>query len=378
MKIAVVSHDSFWPLKGGGGIRVFWVMKKLMEKGHDITVIAPFNNPNKFKEHFPSIKICDLGPYSRFDKGKEIKYAQLSMKIFLKLLLINIDGIYAHNIVAAFPSYMASRIKKKPLIFDMDDILTGLSKNKIVNTLGRRLEFLIAKKSDCLITMSQSLKQELEKSKINRKINVVFHGVDLSKFAPKKIKKEDKIIYIGGIEPHDGTVLIPEIAREIIRRYPTIKFQIIGEGSVLSSLVDRTVKYNLFKNFEFITWVKNEEIPDYLAKAKIGLITHFKTPATDICLVLKGLEYMAMELPVVAPDLAGMREEFGNNQRGLLFEPGNPRDLTRKILHLLRHTNLRYDLGRAGRNFVRKYCDWEKNAKQIAEISEDCIIKHRK
>ena len=378
MRIAIVSHDSFWPLKGGGGIRVFWVMKKLMEKGNDITIIAPFNNPKDFKERFPSIKIYDLGPYSRFDEGKEIKYAKLSIKMFLRLLLVNVDGIYAHNIVAALPSYIVSRIRRKPLIFDMDDILTGLSKNRLVRDLGKRLEFFVAKKSDCLITMSNSLKQELEKSKISTNINVVLHGVDLSKFVPEKIKKENKIIYIGGIEPHDGTILIPEIARDIIRKYPSIKFQIIGEGSVLNDLVDKTIKYNLLKHFEFTTWVKNEDIPTYLAKAKLGLITHFKTPATDICLVLKGLEYMAMELPVIAPDLAGMREEFGNNQRGLLFEPGNPRDLSRKILHLLRHTNLRYDLGRAGRNFVEKYCDWNQNAKKIAELSEDCIAKHKK
>lgn len=378
IKIAVVSHDSFWPLKGGGGLRVFWVMKKLVERGHQVTVIAPFNDPVSFKEQFPSIKIRNLGKYSRFDKGKEIKYATLSLKVLLNLLTTPFDGIYAHNIVAAFPSYLASRIKHKPLIFDMDDILTGLSKNDLVKKYGGKLEFFVAKKSDCLITMSESLKKEIQKTMSDKKIYVVVHGVDLDHFFPRRAEKEDKIIYIGGIEPHDGTLLIPEVAKDILQKYPNIKFQIIGEGSMLNKLVEEVIKHNLFKNFEFFNWVNNEDIPKFLSKAKIGIITHYKTQATDICLVLKGLEYMAMGLPVVAPDLSGMREEFGDNQRGLLFEPGNPRDLSKKILHLLRHKALRYDLGRAGRNFVRKNCDWRNNAEEIVKISENCIIKYKK
>ena len=42
MKMAIVSHDSFWPLRGGGGLRVYWVVKKLDELGHQVTVLAPF------------------------------------------------------------------------------------------------------------------------------------------------------------------------------------------------------------------------------------------------------------------------------------------------------------------------------------------------
>ena len=74
MKIAVVSHDSFWPVKGGGGIRVFWIVKQMIEAGHDVTIIAPFENTKGIKEEFPNIKIKNLGEFSRFDKNKEIRY----------------------------------------------------------------------------------------------------------------------------------------------------------------------------------------------------------------------------------------------------------------------------------------------------------------
>lgn len=378
MRIAVVSHDSFWPVKGGGGIRVYWVVKKLIQKGHEVTVIAPFNDPLGLREEFPTIRIKNLGKYSRFNKGKEIQYSKLAIKILTTLLFSKFDIIYAHNIVAAWPSYKIAKLKKIPIVFDMDDILTGLSTNNMVRKVGQGIEFSIAKKASCLITMSQSLKEELGRH-MSREIFVVSHGVNISKFYPRPdIKKKNKIIYIGGIEFHDGTILLPEAATEIVKTYPDIKFEIIGEGKQLQTLLSKIEEMNLMKYFDILSWVPNEEIPIHLAEAKIGVVTHFRTPATEICLVLKGMEYMAMGLPVVAPDLAGMREEFGNNERGLLFEPDNPRDLTKKLMSLMGDQELQKRLGEAGAQFVKQNCDWEENAKKIVEISEDCFNKHKK
>lgn len=378
MKIAVVSHDSFWPIKGGGGIRVYWVVKSLVEKGHDVTVIAPFNELEGLKEEFPTIHIKNLGKYSRFNRFKEIQYTKLAVKIFLRLLFSRFDIIYAHNIVAAYPSYKISKIKKIPLLFDMDDILTGLSKNKFVRKVGQKIEFLIAKKCSCLITMSQSLKQEILNSGINREISVVMHGVNLSLFYPRDMQKKNKIIYMGGIEPHDGTNLLPEAAIQIIKEFPDIQFEVIGDGKSLASLINNVEKRGILDHFSFMTWLKQEELPNLLAESKIGVITHLRSPATEICLVLKGLEYMAMGLPVVAPDLKGMREEFGNNERGLLFEPGNPRDLTNKLLILLKDPELGKTMGAKGIEFVKQNCEWRENAGKIIKISEDCFDKYKK
>ena len=378
MKIAVVSHDSFWPVKGGGGIRVFWVVKELVKKGYDVIVIAPFNETNGLEKEFPTITIKNLGNYSRFGKFKEFQYSKLALKIILSLIFTKVDAIYAHNIVAAYPSYIISKFKRIPLIFDMDDILTGLSANKIIRNIGQKLEFRIAKKTDALITMSNSLKQALEKNRVRTDIYTVSHGVNLQKFYPRDITKKNKIIYIGGVEPHDGTILLADAALPIIEKYPDIIFEIIGDGKCLPDLINKVSKYNILKNFTFVSWVQNEEIPEHLAESKIGIVTHFRTPATEICLVLKGLEYMAMGLPVVAPDLLGMREEFGDNERGLLFEPNNPRDLTAKLLRLLDDNQLQTKLGMAGVEFVKQNCNWEENAKKIVEISENCINRHKK
>ncbi len=81
---------------------------------------------------------------------------------------------------------------------------------------------------------------------------------------------------------------------------------------------------------------------------------------------------MAMELPVIAPDLRGMREEVGNSERGLLFKQGDYESLAEKIILLLRNPEQQKKMGGNGINYVLKYCDWNKNAEEIVGVCVKC------
>jgi glycosyltransferase involved in cell wall biosynthesis len=372
VKITVVSHDSFWPLRGGGGLRVYWVVKKFFERGHDVSVVAPFIDKTGTEEEFPGLGVYDTGRFTRFCRHKELEYSKMALKMLGSLLKINGDLIYAHNAVAGFPSLIASKLKHIPLVFDMDDIQLGLSTKKIIADYGPQLEYFIARNASAVISMSESLGEELKRHGVPE-VNIIPHGVDLKVFKPKDSEKKDLIIYTGGVEPHDGALLIPEAAAIVVKQKPGVVFLIIGEGRDLPKLKERVKELGIAGNFEFIDWVDHKDIPKYLGKARMGLVTHLKTPATDIALVLKGLEYMAMGLPVVAPDLRGMREEVGYDERGLIFKAGSHEDLAEKIMRLLDNPRLRAEMGERGRKYILKNFDWDKNSQGIVEVCEKCV-----
>jgi glycosyltransferase involved in cell wall biosynthesis len=370
MNIAVVSHDSFWPLKGGGGIRVFWVTKKLIERGHKITVIAPFLSTNGLENDFASIKIGNLGQITRFVKFKEVVYLFLMIKIFFKLLVTRFDLIYAHNVVAGFPSLLVAKLKRVPIVFDMDDILTGYSKIKFVHNFGPLIDYFTARHSDLTIVMSRYLEDKLKSKKINH-VRKIPHGVDLSIFKPEKEKREF-IIYTGGIEKNDGVLLVPEAAKKVLKIFPHERFLFIGDGKDLANL-KRTVKEeNLEDHFIFKGWIDHREIPRYLSRSKIGLVTSLKSIATEVSSTLRAYEYMSSGLPVVVPDLDGMVEQVGNGSRGLIFKCGDAEDLADKILMLLNGGGLWEKLRKRGREYIESNCDWDKNAGKIVELCENC------
>ncbi|MBI5747761.1 MAG: glycosyltransferase family 4 protein [Nitrospinae bacterium] len=371
MNIIAVTHETFWPVKGGGGSRVFWTIKKMLERGHKVTLYAPCESTDGLMDALPGLNFINGGTIGRFkSKNKELVYLKFMLRLSKFLIYSKAECIYTHIAISALPSVLLGKLKGIPVVFDVDDIISGLSSNKFISKFGPHIEFAVARWSKRVICMSMALKEVMEKHRAGDVIHIP-HGVDLSLFKSREPVKENIIVYCGGIEPHDGVWLIPEAAERVIKKFPDIIFLIIGEGRGLAEVKKLVGNKKLGRNFSFTGWVNHENIPEYLNKARIGLITHIRSSATEIALVVKGLEYMAMGLPVIAPDLKGMREEIGENERGLLFKPEDSEDLANKIIHLLEDHELQKEMGKKGRKFIENNFIWERNAERIVQVCED-------
>jgi len=239
----------------------------------------------------------------------------------------------------------------------------GLSKFKLIKKYGPLIEYYVAKKSEKLITMSKSLANFLINKGVKNKFLIAPHGVDFKIFNNQHQKRKNWILYMGGMESHDGVDLIPSAAKIVLKNYPDYKFVFVGDGSQLEKLKHEVKKYGLEKSFIFYSWVNQDKLAEIVNKAKIGLVTHHYSLACDIALVLKGLEYMACGLAVIAPNLKGMVEEIGeNNQRGLIFETSNYEDLSEKINLVIKN----YKENDVGEKFVRRNHDWMVISKKIS------------
>jgi glycosyltransferase involved in cell wall biosynthesis len=369
LRVAVASHDVFWPVRGGGGVRVFWVTRMLLSRGHRVTVVAPFVHREGLGEAFPGIRVRSIGRVTRFSGFKEALYGALMIRTFLRLLVAPVDVIYAQNVVAAFPAIWAGRIRGIPVLFDMIDLLTGYSRNRWVYRLGPTLERWTLRHADASVVTSVNL-MTLGAGCGARRLEQVRHGVALDLFKPRPARR-DCAVFIGGMEANDGLPLIPEAARSVLREFPGLKFLFVGEGKAVPALVQQARDLGLESNFEFRGWVDQSEIPKFLSRARLGLITSVKVAGTSYAYPLRSIEYMAMTVPFVASDLEGVREQAEKSGGGLLFEPGNAAGLAEAMLRILRNPRFAADLGRNGRKWALENADWERNAGRIAEMCEE-------
>jgi glycosyltransferase involved in cell wall biosynthesis len=103
-----------------------------------------------------------------------------------------------------------------------------------------------------------------------------------------------------------------------------------------------------------VGWVSQEDLP-----------CHYR--AADVCVVptvaQEGLsrtsvEAMASGLPVVASRIGGLPYTVSDGATGLLFEPGDPDDLARKIATLLDDPPLRRRMGLEGRRRFERQFTW--------------------
>lgn len=371
MRIAVVSHDTFWPLRGGGGIRVYWVVRNLLDRGHRVSVVAPFLHQNGMDVHFPGIHVLSLGKITRFVAMKELVYAFMMKVAFFRLLFLKCDVIYAHNVVAALPAVLVGNLRRIPVIFDMDDLLTGYSKHPWVYKMGPRLEAWVARRAILTLATSHHVEAWCHERGIERTM-IIRHGVALDLFSiPPRERKY--ITFTGGIEVNDGVLLIPDAAKLVLNEFPDIQFLFAGEGKDLQRLKDAVHTAGLEKAFVFRGWVNHEEIPEILAESQVGLITSLEVSATVFSSPLRSYEYMAAGLPFVASDLSGIVEQVELSQAGITFKNGDSESLAESILTLLKDKTLREKLGKNGRKYVEAHCDWNKNVTEISEICEKMV-----
>ena len=134
---------------------------------------------------------------------------------------------------------------------------------------------------------------------------------------------------------------MPEIAAEI----PDIEAVLVGDGPERHQLESLCAQLGMAERIRFLGTRPNAEMPGILSSATVAVLPSLME-ATSIA----ALEAMACELPVAASRVGGL-PEIVDESVGTLFEPGNPADLARRLIALLRRTNLR-DAGRRARERV--------------------------
>jgi glycosyltransferase involved in cell wall biosynthesis len=186
-----------------------------------------------------------------------------------------------------------------------------------------------------------------------RRVCVVPLGMDSSRFpwpAPEKPEQ--------AAPPPMMTVFMAAVANEFIKG-----FHIAHEACRL--LRQSRSDFELVVTFdppgpidEFtrsVGWCSQDELPRHYQAADICLVP---TIAQD-GMSLTSIEAMAAGIPVIASRIGGLPYTVIDETTGLLFEPGNPADLAKKIARLLDDPNLRHQMGSAGRKRFEQDFTWE-------------------
>ena len=155
-----------------------------------------------------------------------------------------------------------------------------------------------------------------------------------------------KIARLFKLKGHDDLFAI---APDLARKFPNVKFLLVGDGDWRERFVQRARSLNLEKNFIFTGLVPPAEIPRL-----VGIM--------DILLHLsrrEGLpralpQALAAARPVVAYDCDGASEVCSENETGFLVKPGDLATLAERLSRLAGDSSLRERLGRRGQQFVRE------------------------
>ena len=214
----------------------------------------------------------------------------------------------------------------------------------------KKAEESFVEKANKIVVVTENAKQELlgrvkiDQEKIivypNTVRNDFYKNKKVDKVLEKQYSKNFVITYVGNTSERRGLSTVIKSLRNLQKTIPNIKLLIIGKSSFDGVLKNEILRYGVKDLVDFIGWVKENEISNYLSISKLGLSPLHRNIHHDTTYANKIFQYISFGCPVVSSDVIAQSELVKKHNIGVVFEDRNVMDLTKKIIQLYNEKDL--------------------------------------
>ncbi len=274
------------------------------------------------------------------------------------------DIIHTHTSKAGFLGRLAARLagSRRVIYSPHGDVFSGYFSGW-ETAVYRRAEQLAACWCERIVTLSDAGAGEYLDRGIGKKRQFVTipNGVEADALAATADRRgvraelgigaDDFVIAcVGRLVPIKGYDVVAAAAPMIIEMAGDtrkVRFLVAGEGPERGALESLTERLGVKDRFSFLGF--RDDVPRLLSGADL-----LAMPSRNEGLGMSILEAMALLLPVVASHVGGIPEAVTDNVTGVLVKPGDPDDLARACVDLIRNPGRAREMGRAGGRSVRE------------------------
>ena len=337
MKIAFVINDKRINLMGNEGckLQIFNIINNLRKRKCKVKIIQQKNNSN---------------------------FVLRSIKLALKCK--GSDLIHERYSLYSIAGFLASRIFNTPLIVDVDaplpyevSLFWKIKFSKFQEAIINLTSKITLNQAKAVTTVSEETKAYLiKKWGISpNKIFVIPNGVKTDifskKFNEKKIrenynlKSDIVIMFVGSLKPWSGINNLIKSFYEAKKNIKKIKLFIVGGGEEKNDIENEISKLGLEGSVILTGNVPHQRIPELLSFADIAVLPYSRIKNFYFS-PLKLFEYMAARKAIIASDQGQISRTIKHGETGILFEPGNIKELSEAIISLSRNKKKRLFLGK--------------------------------
>ena len=362
-------------------IKVLQVIPKLGYGGaetgcYDIAHYLPENNCKSFI-------VTSGGELTKFIDKKKVKLIKLPVHsknpiliLFNAIILIfiilffNISIVHARSRAPAWSCFIATRLTRRKFVTTFHGTYNFSGKiKKFYNSIMLRSDLIIAGSNFIFSHIKENYSELIN---IKKKLLVIFRGINVDYFDSSTTLEEDekRLINKWGIDREKKIILMPgrltswkgqELFIEAVNLvkielgYNAFHAVILGndQGRNLykKKLVHLTEKYRLIDQIKFIDHCSNMalayKISDIVVSASVEPEAFGRV----------AVEAQSMEKIIIASNIGGSNETINNDKTGLLFESGDAKSLSKRIIQALTMDEaLRALMVKEGRkNVIKKF-----------------------
>lgn len=375
----------FFPEPGGLQNYAYNISKKMVEKGHKVTVLCSTRNNEDSIEYIDGIKVIRQKP------SFILSNTPIRLDLFFKMSrLLRKTRFDLINAATPVPFYsdiasLVSKIYKIPFIltYHNDVVKPDFPLSLISTVYNRTFGFVSLKLSFPIITSSPYCYNESQfLNPFKHKLVLIPPAVNLDNyqvgksFGPYKTHRipysSNIILFVGQLSKthtHKGVDYLIKAFYEVSKTKKDAYLVIVGKGDMIPEYQNLCEELQISDKVIFPGFVEEDELIEYYRGADIIVLPSTRV-AEGFGMVL--IEGGACGKPVIGTKVGGIQYVIKNGETGLLVPPKDQESIANSILYLLNSEEIRFEMGSNGRKLVETNFSWEKCAQNTLNVYTNC------
>jgi colanic acid/amylovoran biosynthesis glycosyltransferase len=193
---------------------------------------------------------------------------------------------------------------------------------------------------------------------------IIHCGLELRKYPFRSPREEVLSVFCAArLAPEKGIEFLLEAMGLVLEKNRRVMLRIAGDGSSRASLEATAAALGISRNVVFLGQLSEARVTEELIASDL-----FVLPSLAEGLPVSAMEAMAIGVPVVATNIAGLGELIENGKSGLLVRPTDPDALAKAMFSLMADRDFRMNAAELGRKKIEQEFDIEVETAKLHEL----------
>jgi glycosyltransferase involved in cell wall biosynthesis len=392
-------HQAFVSPHDSGGTRHFEFARRLVQRGHRVTIVASRLNYQTGKPvHMPAgagasetwegvqvIRAYTLPALHRSFVWRIASFVSFMLSSFIAALRIrNVDVVWGTSppMFQALTAWAVSKLRRRPFLLEIRDLWPevavemGVLKSRPLIWLARKMERFLYHQARRILVNVPFQEYLASRGVPAEQICFVPNGVDPAMFAQQAQRQQVRqslglenkfvVVYAGALGlANDIDTLLN--AAGLLQHRCNVHFLLVGDGKERPRL-EASVRDQGLANVTFAGAQSKSHMPQILAAADACVATLKDIPLFRIAYPNKIFDYMAAGRPIVLAIEGVIKDVIQSAGAGIPVPPGGANAIADAILKLHASPEQARHMGAAGRDYVTRHFNRDRHAEQLNEL----------
>jgi glycosyltransferase involved in cell wall biosynthesis len=378
-------HQYFAVPASAGGTRSFEMARRLVLSGHDVTMItssaflpagwAGVKGWNEREVDGIHVHVLDMEYSNRTPiLGRLTKFFRFAVAAAMRARRLEFDLVFATStpLTIAIPGVWSARRRGVPLVFEVRDlwpevpIAVGVLRSPLAIWAARRLEKWAYRNSSRVIALSPGMANGVAGAGFPAdRITVIPNSCDLDIFdVPRQLGVDFRarhawlgerplVLYPGTLGYINGVGYLVDVAAEMWRIDPEIRFLIVGDGKEREAIVERARRFDVLEtNFFLLPVMPKTELPAVFSAANMVLSLVIPVRALEDNSANKFFDGLAAGTAVGVNHGGWQADILRASGAGIELDSGSPAAAAVRLQRFLRDENALAAAGIAARQLA--------------------------